>query len=221
MSILVVTPVMKDPSGKARLYARSLASLYNLKWDHGLDFYQAVGGDDYHRPSETVTRKYQEAREVFLAGKWDYLFCAESDMILPPDTLTKLMAFDCDITYGLYALRHNQNKWSAATYLEGTKWRSLSEEPDNARAAWGNAVQVVGVGQGCTLIKRDVLEAIEFRYIPGVSSDWGLSLDAQASGLKQIADLSIICGHQTITPSPMTLWPDINEPNLIRVEYPA
>jgi hypothetical protein len=221
VKILVVTPLMKELDGRTRLYARSLASHYNLSWKWRLDHLQLNGDDDYRSPSNTVTRKYQFAQQVFLAGEWDAMMCCEHDNIIPRDALEKLVALDCDIAYGLYVLRHGQKVWSAITDLDTWGLKSLSDNPDAARAAWGNVIDVAGIGQGCTLIKREVLESFPLRNWKGVSCDWALAMDVRAAGLTQRCDTSVITGHQTLTPSPQTLWPDINEPTLYSQEFPS
>lgn len=212
---------MRDLNGKARFFPRAFASIYGLKWSYQIDHYQAVGGDDYKNPNKTVTDKYSEARDVFLAGNWDAMFCCESDTIIPVDALEKLAALDVPIAYGLYVLRHGKREWNAALDVKERSWTSYSEMPDMARDVWGKTILTKGIGQGCTLIQRDVMEAIPFRYIKGVSCDWGLALDADAAGFEQVVDFSVICGHMTLTPSPQTYWPDPNEEKLYRVEFPV
>lgn len=218
--VFVVTPMMREPSGKPRLFGRALQSAFSLEWSGQLDHFTANGSDDYSRPNETVTRKYQDARDVFLAGKWDYFLSVEYDMIVPPDGLKRLVALDADIAYGLYVFRHGGRRdWSAYTELTVTSGQSLSKQPAEARRLWGSAVNVAGIGQGFTLIKRYVLEAMPFRNWPGVCSDWAMAIDAARAGLTQVADLGCVCGHMTITPSPQVIWPDVNEEKLHRVEF--
>lgn len=218
--ILAVTPVMKEPEGKARLYGRAFASIYWQRWTAGrVDHYVPSGNDNYFDPNGTVTRKYTDAREVFLAGKYDYFAALEYDMILPDDALIRLAELDADIAYGLYVFRHERmRKWNAANRLErgGAAW--LSDTPEYARNAWGHVIKVNGCGMGCTLIKRRVLEALKFRYWRGVACDWALAWDAQQAGFSQVMDTRIICGHMTLTPQPEILWPDPNEESLIRIE---
>lgn len=212
--------MLRDVSGKARLYGRALQSIYNLEWSGQLDHYTANGGDDYMDGNATVTRKYEEARQVFLAGSWDALLCAEYDMIVPADGLKRLAALDADIAYGLYCFRHGgRREWSAYTELTVKSGTSLSKQPNEARRLWGSAMDVAGIGQGFTLIKRHVLEAMPFRNWPGVCSDWALAIDAGRTGLTQVCDLGAVCGHMTLTPSPQILWPDPNEEKLYRLEF--
>jgi len=219
MRILVVTPILREPNGRARLYARAVASILNLQWPGQIDHYVANGGDDYLQPSETVTRKYQEAREVFLAGKWDYLFAAEYDMILPPDTLTRLVNLEADIAYGLYVFRHGQPKWNAALTVQEKFWQSFADVPTIVAArAWNTVQTVAGLGMGCTLLKRETVAALPFRNWKGVACDWALAYDALGMGLTQRMDLGVVCGHMSLLPAPCVFWPDVNEPELYRVE---
>lgn len=212
--------MLKEPDGRARLYGRALQSIYNLRWDGQVDHFMSSGGDDYQDGSATVTRKYEEARRVFLAGSWDAMLCAEYDMIVPEDGLKRLAALDADIAYGLYCFRHGaRREWSAYSELSVTKGVSLSKQPEEARRLWGGAVEVAGIGQGMTLIRRYVLEGMAFRHWKGVSSDWALAVDAQRAGLTQVCDLGCVCGHMTLTPSPQVLWPDPDEEKLYRVEF--
>jgi hypothetical protein len=75
------------------------------------------------------------------------------------------------------------------------------------------------VGMACTLIRRHVLERLAFRLQPDAVEccDWWLARDARAAGWSQRADLGLVCGHISPTPSPRVLWPDKDEPRLWRV----
>lgn len=149
------------------------------------------------------------------------MLCIESDMILPKDTITRLLDCEAHIAYGLYALRHAGHRtWSAALSVEDKKMISVSEDSEQARAAWGTIGDVQGIGQGCTLIRREVLEAIPFRLWKGVSCDWPLAIDARKQGFTQRCNYGLLCGHMSLTPSPVTLWPDIDAEHFIRYEYP-
>lgn len=221
MRAFVATLLQREPTGEARLYVRPLASILKLRWADEIDYHMPAGGDRYDNKEdhyENVTRKYNSARATFLAGDWSHFFAVEHDMIVPPDALEKLMRLDVDIAYGLYALRHGDHDWNAYTLLEKYRGISLSRDKFRARQAWGGAVEINGVGLGCTLIKRHVLEALPFRHFKGVHCDWALANDAQTHGYIQAVDTSVICGHVSLTPSPRIFWPDVNESRLVRTE---
>lgn len=219
--ILAVTPVMKEMHGKARLYGRALSSIYWQQWTAGrVDHFMPSGGDDHFDSNGTVTAKYQLAREVFLAGNYEWFAALEYDMICPDDALLRLAELDADIAYGLYVFRHTgMRKWNAANRMErgGAAW--MSDAPDHARAAWGHVAKVQGCGLGVTLIKRHVIEALPFHHWKGVCCDWALACDALAAGYSQVLDTRIVCGHMTLTPSPQILWPDVNEEHFYRTEF--
>ena len=221
--IFVATPMMREMDGKARLYGRALSSIFNLRYSGQLDHYFANGDDDYSDGNTTVTRKYAEARDMFLAGDWTHFVAAEYDMVIPPDGLERLLALDTDIAYSLYVFRHGLREgrylWSAATTLEERRIETLSKDTATARAAWGSVIETKGVGLGFTVIKRHVIASLTFRNWKGVSCDWALAVDAQARGYKQLCDTSVSCGHTTIVPNPQILWADPLQPEMARIEY--
>jgi hypothetical protein len=218
MRVLVVTPLLRDAvTQRTALYGRPLQSIFNLRWPGQLDHYLPNGGDS-GRGNDNVTRKYADARCVALEGDYDAMLCAESDMLVPADGLEKLAALDVQVAYGLYAMRHKELAWCAATELTEMKWRSLSADPDQARAVWGQVVDVKGVGLGFTLIRRDVFEAVPFRNWRGVSNDWAFGCDCQGLGIRQVCHLGVVCGHFSPLPSPRYLYPDPDAPTLTRID---
>lgn len=219
MKPLIVTLMQREPSGKARLFGRALQSHFNIEWPERLDHLMLNGGDDYSDAGKTVTGKYNAAREVFLAGDYSHMLTLEHDMVVPSSTLQKLTALESDIAYGLYVLRHKIKKMfplSACTYLNGDSFTSLSEDVDAARALMGGVLDVQGVGLGCTLIARHVLEELPFRYTRHVNCDWCLALDAQYRHFSQRCDTSLHCEHMSIVPSPGAYLIDMNAPQLYR-----
>jgi len=206
-----------------RLWKRTVQSLFRLQSEAiGIEYWFRGWDNPHEYPYENVTHNYNVARELVLRMGFDALLTVECDMIIPPDTVDRLAATGADIAYGLYVWRHGRREWSAYTQLKAQSGKSISKDPEAARAAWGHVIDVAGVGQGCTLIRRHVLEVIEFSLWPGsptiVSSDWLLALDAQRHGFTQRCDLGVVCGHQTYQPWPQVIWPDPDEEDLYRVE---
>jgi hypothetical protein len=83
-------------------------------------------------------------------------------------------------------------------------------------------MDVAGVGLGCTLIKRRVMEAIDFRLEPtqpDVHNDWVFGVDVQAGRFSQKCDLGVICGHISMTPVPRVIWPDLEAPRMYRNDF--
>ena len=220
--ILVFTPTKT-------IFKRTLDDLVHLRYTGPVDFMQ-TRDNPYrtHGPmSESYRRNvlynYQKGRALALSGGYDAMLAIESDMAIPPDALEKLLEVDADVAYGLYCWRHGKPRWNA--YIEplggtqeGSTMQSIINWPDRAREAWGKVVPVWGVGLGCTLIHRHVLEALEFRGTWPASCDWYFALDAVEKGFRQASHLGVVCGHMTMEPTPQILWPDADNPRGYRLE---
>lgn len=171
---------------------------------------------------KNITHKYNQARQMALAGGYDALLLVEDDMVVPANVVPRLLAAHADIAYGLTCWRHGTPGWSARLRLnESGQVVNLSDYRDEAWRLAGRVVDVAGTGTFCTLIRRHVLERLEFRLnssMPDLCCDWWMSVDAQRAGLSQRADLSVICGHITPDPSPRIIWPDPEETRLWRME---
>lgn len=206
MKVLVFCPLHPKPP---RLWGRTVQSIFRLDWPYPIDWDFVAGDNPHAEPYDNVTHVYNRARARVLQEGYDALLAVESDMIVPRDALTRLVATGADVAYGLYVWRHGRRLWSAYTLLEERHGESISADWAAAQAAWGTVIDVAGVGLGCTLIRRQVLEAIPFRAPEDhlVSCDWTLALDAQAAGFTQRCDLGVVCGHQTTSPWPQILWP--------------
>jgi hypothetical protein len=222
LKILVATAMLQ-------MHLHTVRSAFLQQWDGPLDFMFLSGGDS-EDGYQAVTDKYERARRQALAGGYDYLFCVEADMIIPPDALYKLVRLGADVGYGLYCWRHGKalGMWSAYPIVEQSRGYSLSHNKDEARACWGEIAIVAGVGLGCTLIARKVLEAIHFHHALGdqerpipVHCDWCLAEDCQRLGFTQAMDLSIVCGHILDTTPRAVVWPDVDAEDLYRIDLLA
>lgn len=205
-----------------RIYPQALASILGLEWWHPCEV--VFGKDDIEKGKsrsictyDNILEKYQRAREMTLAGGYDALFTVEADVILPSDALLRLTQVEADVTYGLYVSRHRRYKWLAATQLSERVGHWLSDDVQAARAAWGKVIDTHGVGMGCTLIQRHVLETIPFRRAKGsFANDWYFSLDLKDEGFIQKHDLGVVCGHIAQWPAQRVIWPSPNAPGMYR-----
>ncbi len=193
MKILLFVPYTRD-------YAAHRASIEALGMaGHSVTVhYQREGDDPTAHRWVNVTAKYRLAREMSLNGGYDALFCVEDDIVVPPDALLKLIAADADIAYGLVTWRREPHCWSAA-YVTGpgeSDHITFDMDMNKARAAWGRVIDVIGCGLFCTLIRRNVLEALDFR-LPSTARccDFYHAWDAYAAGFTQRCDTTVLCGH--------------------------
>lgn len=161
-------------------------------------------------PGLNIIAAYQRLAAQFLAGPYSDLFIVENDILPPPDALDKLLAAGGDINYGCYTFRRG-------TPVVNVMRTQTTDPMTGDSRAWrkaftaGAVVECTGLGFGCTLIKRHVLEQIPLRSAGGGGdADTCLALDAAKAGMTQRADLSVVCGH--IKPDGETLWPTGEKP---------
>lgn len=179
---------------------------------------------------DAIAEQYNYARELVLKMDYDALLTVECDMLPPPNAIRRLWQTGADVAYGVYVFRRKPWEWSAYSYVQGMGGIPLSHAPERAKAEWGEVVAVDGMGLGCTLIQRKVLEKVEFRAHGGFHgdgnrshADWYFCQDVREMGFSQRCDLSVVCGHihptdEKGTGGPCVLWPDITQPGLVRFE---
>lgn len=216
MRLLIVCPI----ADKLLLPTmRKIVELDTTGWERAdITFLQAAPqpGVDAR---DAITAQYNEARRLTLAGGYDALLTVECDMLPPRNAVRRLAATGADVAYGLYVLRRPPWEWNAYSVVEGMAAWPLSQVAGRAQLDWGEVVEVDGIGFGCTLIRRQVLERLEFRatgllHADGQRSynDWYFGQDARAAGFRQVCDTSVLCGHVHPTGldgagAPVVLWP--------------
>lgn len=226
MDVLIVCPTgdrLFLPTLRGVLKQRSVGGRLDV-------FIPWQGVDHLPESHDRIAAKYEAARARCLDGGYDAMLCIEADMVVPPDALPRLAATEADVAYGLYVFRRPPWGWSAYSVIDGMVGWPLTTNPDRARADWGQVVEVDGVGLGCTLIRRHVLEAVPFRadgerHPNGTRShcDWYAAQDWRAKGFRQVCDTGVRCGHigelgRTGDVFPCVIWPDIDGQDLVRFD---
>lgn len=208
--VLVYCPVAPSTP---KIFGRTMQSIFAMHWTGPLDVVFGREDEPERRGYLNVLDKYNRARDLFLAGPYDAMLTVEADMIVPEVTLERLTRVDADVAYGLYCSRHGRYQWLAYLHLIERAGVSITVKPDLMRESWGRVIETRGVGLGCTLIWRHVLERIPFRCPDvKVANDWYFSLDCQQAGFVQKTDCGVVCGHITMEPSPRVIWPTIDDP---------
>jgi hypothetical protein len=155
-------------------------------------------GDDPNAPRwVNHLHKEQRARQMCLDGGYDALLCVEDDQIVQPHFLRQLDSLGADIAYANTVTRHAPHN-SAATIVCGPgdgDYLSYDMRPEAMREAWGRVIPVIGCGLYCTLIRRHVLEAIDFELRGSRACDFYFAYDADKAGFTQLYDTRLLCGH--------------------------
>lgn len=214
-----------------RLEAETVQAVVSLRWDGPFDYAQGraltivIQWDNpyfheeerkkRHVDIENVLHQYERGRETFLAGKYDAMLVIESDIIPPADALEKLAKVKADVVYGVYRFRRSNviNIFERYPDKNGIPPRnvgeSLSAKPYLLRRAVQQGIYPCsGAGLGCALIRRKVLETIEFRKEVDLAAhcDTYFNRDVLKHGFSQAAEMTVICGHKD--DDGIVFWPE-------------
>jgi len=150
-----------------------------------------------------IANARNKIRQVVLDNNLDYVFFIDSDIIVPNNILAKLLALDADIATGIYV------KKAMPTVTELYNWSLdktkivpvLLAEMSTIK----NPVELAACGFGATLIKRQVLEKIRFKWEEVASfnsnattyesEDLQFCVDARKYDFKIVVDPELLCGH--------------------------
>ena len=216
MRVLVFTPLHPDYG----IRPLSLQSIMNQQYDAPFDRVFAANDnpvESWHKgaANRNIMHNYNNAMEMAASGAYDAMLTVEADMIIPPDALQSLVdamqEHDAGVVYGLYVFR--QLKQLNITHRIGKYGREQTTQAFMSKH-WGEVVESAGLGLGCTLIRRDVINRYMFRLYDGapgmLACDWRFAVDCQELGIRQFTHLGVQCGH--ITNEGGILWPQENEP---------
>jgi hypothetical protein len=206
MRLLVFTPTWIDEnSGEDAITPEVETAIKGQVLRDNLDFDWHVTADNPYPIGDlrNVLHQYQRAREWFLqhSDHYDALLTVEHDCIMvDPDTLIKLLETPGDIIYAPYLLRglHLLSAFRYPGQRPLTAHDSLSYYADELRQAREAKIwRVSGAGFGCTLMRRHVLEAVEFLPHDNLAEwcpDLRFAEDADRAGFESYArfDLPIV-----------------------------
>ena len=144
-----------------------------------------------------------------LQNRFDYLFNVDSDIVMPAHALSRLMEIQDDrtaISSGLYIQRKEDRK-IPEVFIHNPQTGGQMNMP--IEQVQGNQIlEVEGVGFGCCLVRRDVLEAVgnpwfEYRsnidFSKVVSEDVDFCMKARNKGYRVVVDTGLKLGHLTKT----------------------
>lgn len=175
-----------------------------------------IGGAGVTDRTYTANAENQLVEDMF-ETEATHLFMTEMDMLLPDDTILKLLALDKDMASGIYFLRSGIQPGRGQPCLykraAGTEWRKRLAARDNGAYLHSpislfpknDPFPVDCAGLGCVLIKRKVFEALEKPWFDvksatgekhtGYGSDMYFYAHARAKGFELWVDPTVVCGQ--------------------------
>jgi FkbM family methyltransferase len=135
------------------------------------------------------------------AYNFDYLFCVDSDMVLPQDALVKMLSHNVDIVSGVY-IQRKQGVDIPEIYRKNISGGTSNVKMTDIMPQ--GLHEIDGCGFGCVLINCNVIRAMEYPHFVyqmanatqiHVSEDNYFCRKAQQVGAKIYVDSSIICEH--------------------------
>lgn len=139
-------------------------------------------------------RKRGAESALELNSRWTMFI--DDDMVLPEDTLIRLMEADKDIVSGFCVSRRPPFLTAAYMHDKRTFYRNLTEWPDDT------LMEVDAVGAACLLVRTEVFRNIKkpwFHFYDNWESSMGEDLffcrRAQRKGYKIWLDTGLIIGH--------------------------
>lgn len=169
-----------------------------------------------------------------LTAEWgkhyDYMFCVDSDIILPRETLVKFLSADKDVISGMYIQRK-----------PGEHILEIYQDTDNGGVEniplWAieglGTIPIAACGFGCVLVKGEVLRRMEYPHFyyqsaldhrNTVSEDIYFCMKARSLGFQIWCDTEIRCEHIgstkfTVHPSAKTIAEHVANQDLLPEQH--
>lgn len=168
----------------------------------GLEAYHVDRGNNSR---EAIARGCNFGRRMCLEEGYDYLFMLESDVMVEPDILLKLMSHCKDVVSGVYYIGTKDPRVPCITLPEfkehirafGTRLLWMSEWEDYFMKG---LKPVAANSFGCCLIHKNILKEIKFYYDARLKGhpDIYFFNTCFEKKIPVFVDTDIICQHQNI-----------------------
>lgn len=156
--------------------------------------------DEVNGVYKNMQLAYEKMRQIVLRDGYEAVWIVEADTVPPKDALRKLLDLNVPVASGLYALRHGVPAANIRNGGGAWPWSLIKQH-------WGKVVEITGGCFGCVLIRRSALQDFSM-LIPDYprAPDMPFMNYCEAKGIKQMADISVVCGH--IRPNGEVIYPD-------------
>jgi hypothetical protein len=148
---------------------------------------------------ERQANAYNHLRDKFLDGDYEYLFIVESDLFPHESMLKDLMVNDVDIVGAPYYLNLHKSPEHIIPCVTTGKFKTLGGVMQETFASFqdldGELKQIGGgIGFGCILLKREVLEKVVFTH-DRCHADTYFHRDCHRAGFKTWLDTRFTVPH--------------------------
>ena len=137
-------------------------------------------------------------KEYFIKNNYDYILLIESDIILPKNALSRLLFHKKDVISGVYLSNMNLGDhhelcpclydFAEDGFAKVMELKDIIDE---------KILEISCAGLGCTLISKNVIEQVNFRFFEQsmAGDDISFFIDARAKGFDAFADTSVKCNR--------------------------
>lgn len=159
----------------------------------------------YFKPNSLVYDSRNLLSLYAIEHRFDNVLWLDSDMMFPPDTLTKLEAYNMNMVTGLYVKRHEPVEPVLYAKIEepergkdGKLIANIQSYKDYPR---NELFPVAGCGFGCVLTSTKLLKHVwdefgpAFTPYPWASEDISFCYRVNQLGYNIFCDSSVSCGH--------------------------
>lgn len=129
---------------------------------------------------------------------YDYILWVDSDMILPKNTLLRLLSHNKDIVSGVYSYKVINGENAVVKRYSKTEEDTYEDVSLKEIRETKELMLVDGIGFGCVLTKVDIFNKIEqpwFRYDKDLGEDIFFCRKAQETGIEIFVDPTVKAGH--------------------------
>lgn len=186
--------IFADTSGNDEFHAR-------LKGTGAIVIRGAQGLD---HSIKRITDGRQRISDYAVEKGYDYLWFVDTDVVPPPDALSRLLSDRKDVVAGVYLSPRNFNGVSKIMPIV----QDFADEEGYCRPMGitevlnDDVIEISCGGFGCTLSTREVLEKVDMRYFEKsmAGEDTAFFVDARDAGFRTFADNGVKCAHRLFPP---------------------
>ena len=159
----------------------------------------------YFKPNSLVCDSRNLLSLYAIENGFDNVLWLDSDMLFPPNTLTKLEAYNMDMVTGLYVKRHEPVEPVLYEKIEeperGNDGKLIANIASYTNYHRDSFFPVAGCGFGCVLIDVQIMREVMqkdgtcFLPMPHYGEDLAFCIRVAALGYKMYAEPSAVCGH--------------------------